>query len=799
MKDVMPVILLPLATSLCLLCGLGWGSAAHAQPHIAPNLSFNPQRDAAPASGGVRASAFARADATTSAAGTEVVLHQFSSAPHGAYPANGVIRDTEGNLYGTTNGSYSDIGGGGTNDAGVVFKIDPWGNQRVLYSFTGGADGSGPNGLVRDPAGNLYGTTAGGGASSAGTVFRIDPAGHETVLYSFTGGNDGGSPNGLIRDAKGNLYGTASSGGAGQYGVVFRIDTAGNETVLYAFSGGADGATPYSAVAIDSPGNLYGATNNGGNATGAAGAGVIFKLDATGHETVLYTFTGASDGAEPNAVTRDAKGNLYGTTSGGGDASDSGVVFKLDPTGHETVLYTFTGGNDGGSSDAAVTLDTAGNIFGTTDAGGTAGEGVVFEVDASGHETVLHNFTRGAEGNQPYTAGVILDPECNLYGTTSFSGAGGQGAVYKIDRFGNTSVVYAFPGNEGGQYSYNAGLLAGVDGHLFGTTTYGGGHGVGVLFDFDPRTGNEQVLYTFDTFTTSGFGQPNGSLIRDPVGNFYGTTFIGQADQGFGYGVVYKVDSAGRAQVLHNFTNGADGGNPYAGVIRDAKGNLYGTASGGGAASSGVVFKIDPTGKETVLYTFTGGADGGLPFSALICDPAGNLYGTTEIGGASGAGVVFRIDPSGTETVLYSFTGGDDGGYPLSGVIRDAAGNLYGTTTGGGAASSGVVYEVNTSGEELVLYSFTGADDGGVPYWGSLLRDSSGNLFGTTVIGGTANSGVVFKVDTKGNETVLHSFTGKDDGGTPEAGVIFGPGGQLYGLTAFGGTANVGVLYEITP
>ena len=795
------------ATAICLfLCSLGMACSASAQEagramntkELKLHKLLKPLQTVSPVSGGDAVRAEEAAPATNA---HEVVLHHFASPLHGAYPATGVIRDLEGNLYGTTNGSYSDIGGGGTHDAGVVFKIDRSGNQTVLYTFTGGADGGSPNGLVRDTDGNLYGTTNNGGnntgAAGAGVVFKVDTLGHETVLYTFSGGNDGGNPNSVVRDCKGNLYGTTTAGGASGYGVVFKIDPSGHETVLYAFTGGADGATPNPFVALDPLGNLYGGTNGGGNKAGTSGAGVVFKVDTSGHETVLYTFTGGNDGAEPNGVFRDSKGDLYGTTYDGG-ASGAGVVFEVDTSGHETVLYTFTGGNDGGYSGAGVTLDQEGNLYGTTNNGGEANVGVVFKVDKSGHETVLHTFERGPEGNQPDLAGVILDPDYNLYGTTAFIAAGGAGAVYKLDRSGNTTVIYAFPGIAGGQYPYNAGVILGSDGRLYGTTFYGGRRGAGVLYQLDGN-GCERVLYSFDLHTANGYGQPTGNVIRDWAGNFYGTTFIGQADAGYGYGVVYKVDTTGHATVLHNFTNGADGGNPYAGVILDSKGNAYGTASGGGASGAGVVFKIDTSGKETVLYSFTGGTDGGYPFGSIISDLAGNLYGTTNGGGASGAGVVFKIDLSGNETVLYSFTGGADGGYPLAGLIRDPAGNLYGTTNGGGAAGAGVVFKVDTSGNETVLYGFTGGADGAYPLWVVLARDWDGNLYGTTSSGGTANAGVVFKIDTSGNETVLHSFTGGADGGSPYAGVILGQEGQLYGATAFGGQANVGVVFEIKP
>lgn len=496
-------------------------------------------------------------------------------------------------------------------------------------------------------------------------------------------------------------------------------------------------------------------------------------------------------------MIRDPSGNLFGTTTNGG-ASGAGVVYELSPTGHQTVLYSFTGGNDGGYSDSGLTRDPAGNLFGTTNGGGTAGLGVVFKIDKSHHESVLHTFVRGPVGNEPDLAGVILDPDGNLYGTTSFSGAGGDGAVYKVDQRGDATVVYTFPGNEGGQYLYNAGVILGSDGRLFGTTGYGGRHGVGVVYELDGQ-GRETVLYTFDQFTDHGFGQPTGDLTRDASGNFYGTTFIGQTDSGFGYGVVYKIDAAGHSQVLHNFTGGADGGDAYGGVILDEKGNVYGTASEGGGANDGVVFKIDAAGHETVLYSFTGGADGGEPLGRLIRDAAGNLYGTTNGGGTSGAGVVFKVDPSGHETVLYTFSGGNDGGYPLGGLVRDEAGNLYGATDGGGASGAGVVFKIDPSGRETLLHTFTGGADGAYPGWVTLARDSAGNLYGTANGGGVDNAGVVYKIDPSGHETVLHNFSGGNDGAYPYASVILGPDGQLYGTTPFGGRADVGVVFEIKP
>jgi uncharacterized repeat protein (TIGR03803 family) len=293
-------------------------------------------------------------------------------------------------------------------------------------------------------------------------------------------------------------------------------------------------------------------------------------------------------------------------------------------------------------------------------------------------------------------------------------------------------------------------------------------------------------------------------------GDLYGTTNGGGVA---GKGVVFKLDTTGTETVLHSFTDGADGGAPWAGVIRDSAGDLYGTTTGGGPSDYGVVFKLNTTGTETVLHSFTGGADGGSPLAGLIRDSAGNLYGTAQAGGASVLGVVFKLDTTGTETVLHSFTGGADGATPFARLIRDSAGNLYGTTQYGGGGSSGnncyyggcgAVFKLDTTGTETVLYGFTGGADGENPYPG-LIRDSAGNLYGTTLSGGASGLGVVFKLDTTGVEMVLYSFEGRADGESPFAGLIQDSAGNLYGTTYGGGAfsstcrGGCGVVFKLEP
>jgi uncharacterized repeat protein (TIGR03803 family) len=714
----------------------------------------------------------------------DLVLHNFAAPPRGANPLASVTRDAAGNLYGTA-------ALGGIANRGVVFKVDTEGQENLLYSFTGGADGGVPEAsVIGDGAGNLYGTTNSGGASNAGVVFRLNAKGQETVLYSFTGGADGGYPySGVIRDAAGNLYGTTTYGGGADLGVVYKVDASGHETVLHSFTGAADGGHPNAGLILDAKGNLYGTAVN----SGAEYGGVVFRMDPMGNETVLHSFSG-EDGVEPYAgLIGDGAGNLYGTTFYGG-TTGNGVVYKLDAKGNETVLYNFTGGADGGEPQSGVILDAEGNLYGTTLLGGTGdcpeGCGVAYKLDAIGQESVLHSFTGGADGANGYgDPGLIRDTEGNLYGATSNGGGpASAGVLFELDPAGQESVLYTFPSGSDGANPH-AGVIGDGKGNLYGTTYSGGPANAGVVYQVD-ATG-ETVLYRF---TGGADGKnPNAGVIRDSAGNLYGTTVYG----GIGYGVVYQLNAEGNETVLHAFAGGAGGAYPYAGVIRDSEGNLYGTTSAGGPENSGVVYKVDATGHETVLFSFSGTYGSG-PQAGVIRDAAGNLYGTTVYGGASNAGVVYELHANGIETVLHSFTAGLDGANPYAGLIGDAAGNLYGTTYFGGPSNSGIVYKVDVANkQETVLYIFAGAN--GANPEGGVISDSAGNLYGTTVHGGASSAGVVYKLNTIGQETLLYSFTGGTDGANPLAGLILNSAGKLYGTTSNGGNSDTGVVFALDP
>ena len=238
--------------------------------------------------------------------------------------------------------------------------------------------------------------------------------------------------------------------------------------------------------------------------------------------------------------------------------------------------------------------------------------------------------------------------------------------------------------------------------------------------------------------------------------------------------------------VLYNFGGSSDGGDPYASLIRDSAGNLYSTVDYGGTSFAGGVFKVAPDGNETMLYNFTGGADGAYPFSPVVRDGAGNLYGTTSQGGSANAGVVFKVDPSGIETVLHNFIGGADGIIPIGGLVRDKAGNLYGTTSQGGTSNDGIVFKISPSGKETILHTFTGsATDGKYPSYTSLLMDAKGNFYGVTEEGGSADGGILYKLSKPGKLTILHSFAGGTTDGCNVLGTPFMDAlGNFYGTTS---------------
>lgn len=385
-----------------------------------------------------------------------------------------------------------------------------------------------------------------------------------------------------------------------------------------------------------------------------------------------------------------------------------------------------------------------------------------------------------------------------------------------------------------------ANLVFDSHGNLFGTTMEGGyndcqgADGCGTVFELMPNangTWSESVIHEFSNLPPYDGAFPEAPVVLDGNGNLYGTTAgagLGMGSLGTAFELIPQRGGTWAEFTLLNFVDGPSGYSPVGGLILDASGRVFGTTARGGSNSDycdddggcGAVFELIRLGvppSEIVVHTFTGPPDRVEPLGSLILDSSSNLYGTTFSGGSGGdyaLGTAYKLGPNAggsgwTETILHSFTGpsngGPDGALPYAGMVVDAAGNLYGTTLQGGTSGNGTVFELmphpGGSWSESVLYSFQGGADGAQPYGGVTL-DASGNLYGTT-FGAQDNLGTVYKLTPSSGghwtKTILHSFTGGEDGRYPQAGVILDSSGNLYGATFRGGAWDRGVAFEITP
>lgn len=666
---------------------------------------------------------------------TETVLYNFTDQGDGGLPSSGVVLDSSGNLYGAAGqGGYLDCSAFYNDGCGVIFELSNGGGsnwtESVLLAFDFN-DGASPVGnLAFDSAGNLYGTTnvSPGFACSfegCGEVFRLSPnqdgTWTQSILYNFQGGPDGNDPgSGVVLDSFGNLFGTTRTGGGGYGdGTVFELSQTPRgqwtETVLYRFAAGQigdpDGSTPLAAPLLDGQGNLYLALSQGGsslgscNIYGALGScGTVLKLTPSGRRwsaTLLYAFPPGFEGVLPRAgLVADGAGNLYGTTNTGGKnpcysgdgPNGCGTIFEVQPQSDgswkNVLLHNFNG-IDGASPAGNLIEDAQGNLYGMASSGGSpdcigyfaACGGTVFELSPSAQGwtlTVLHTFHapppgQTGDGSRPF-GGLVMDAQGNLYGATSLGGSGSQGC---------TSGPYV---------------------------------GCGTVFELSPAgdgTWNEKVLYVFQGGTDGN--EPFGSLAFDKQGALYGTTNEGDLqDDGTVFQLTPGIGGSWKEKILYSFRGPrtGDGAYPFAGVIVDDNGNLYGTTEDGGSNSGncypggcGIVFELTPGGglewTETIIHTFQG-TDGSNPEGSLTFDSAGNLYGSASDNSDEGwgGGVVFVLFAGAkgwTERVLHNFGTRFDGVGPNGGLIFGSMGDLFGTTIGGGVNGTGTVFQLSSN------------------------------------------------------------------------------------------------------
>ena len=722
----------------------------------------------------------------------------------GTAPLAGLFKAADGNFYGT-------LSTGGTfGTAGTVYRMSQGGTLTTLANFYNNTNatlsGNNPqSSLVQGADGNFYGTTNTGGLYGNGTVFKMTPAGQVTILVSFnsTSVPRGSNPvSGLTVGTDGNFYGVTQNGGTSSLGTIFQVTPAGVLTTLVNFTGTTGsflGSSPRSALTLAADGSFYGTTATGG----AGGFGTIFKVTPAGVLTTLVQFTGTT-GAYPGstpigALVQGTDGSLYGSTSLGG-VNNLGTAFKVTTTATFTSLTSFTGASGsvlGTNPKGALVQMPDGNFYGTTQSGGVNNLGTVFSITPAGALTTLVNFTGStgaALGTTPQGA-LVVGTDGAMYGTTNSGGLNNVGSIFKVTTGGLfTTLVNVTAAPNIGR------LVQGAAGNLFGSTLGGGGaNGFGTLFAA-PIGGAPATLSTLAPVSGTTALNARAGMLLGLDGNYYGTTVAGGA---INSGSVFQLTPAGVYTTLISFTGTSGtnpGSSPQAALITGSDGNYFGTTSGGGSSSSGTIFKMTPAGVQTTLINFTGttGANLGNSPGPVTLGSDTNYWGTTTTGGSGGGfGTVFKMTPAGVLTTVVNFTGTTGaaiGQSPLGVLAQGADGNFYGVTSSGGANNLGSVFKVTPAGVFTSLASFTtatGALPGQTPT-GGLFAGLDGSLYGVTASGGLYGAGTIFRVSLDGSVTSIFTFSGRDEGLTPNNGLVLASDNYLYGGNALS-------LYRLNP
>jgi uncharacterized repeat protein (TIGR03803 family) len=772
---------------------------------------------------------------------TMSTLYSFAGGNDGGNP-NGLVQTADGNFFGTTQN-------GGLNSAGTVFTMAPGGVPSVLYPFTGGNDGGHPqDALAQGADGSFYGTAFDGGFSDNGTVFNINSNGFLSTLVGFNITNGDLPFAGLTPGVDGNFYGTTYQGGASGRGSVYKMTPGGQLTTLYSFTDVADGGFVYGGLAQGGDGSFYGTTYAGGSRND----GTMFKITTNGLLTTLITFNGTNGSFPYAGVAQDENGNFYGVTSGGG-VFGAGTIFKWSSGGMFTTLYSFTGGTDGAQPVGGLTQGGDGNFYGTTAYGGSYGDGTVFRIAPDGTFTNLLQFDgyNGANPSAPLTQGA----DGNLYGTTQNGGPGGAGTIFRLGMSGAVQITTQ-PADQtvfSGATAVFSVVTLGAQPMTYrwainGTNLTDGGNISGsatrVLTISNVTPANAEIYsVTIHNASSTVFSDDAilEVLVAPPIITMQPTnvTLAPGATATFSIGVIGSEPLTYQWQFNPTNLNLGVGFSGFAPINLTDGGNISGSRTSTltianaieqnngiysvvvsnpvtSVTSAFVLLNVVPPSAPgtqlSTLHAFMGGGDGYKP-SGLALGTDGNLYGTTQFGGAQHAGSVFMVTTGGFVTNLVSFDGIAGFG-PMGGVVQGPDGNFYGTTQFGGTNDAGNVFMMTPAQTRYFqdsngfiefylastltnLYSFTGGSDGNTPL-ASLIRGADGNLYGTTEYGGDFAAGNVFGISTNGIITNVYSFTGGVDGGYLTNALMQASDGNFYGVTQFGGTNGFGSIFKLT-
>jgi uncharacterized repeat protein (TIGR03803 family) len=741
-------------------------------------------------------------------------LYSFADTDPGFNPYAGLVQANDSSFYGTALE-------GGVNGDGTVFRMTTNGIVSLVHAFKYSTDGAMPYAaLTQGTNGSLYGVNYVGGKYGSGTLFRMTTNGATTILASLDYTSGGGYPvAGMVEGRDGSFYGPTLQGGLSDYGTLFRVTSANAASTLRSFNGD-NGAYCSSLLLQAADGSFYGAAENGGT---NGGWGTVFRTTSAGVITPLVSFSYVNGGIPVAGLVQDTDGTFYGTTYYGG-TNGAGSVFKMAADGALTSLYAFSGGTDGGNPFGGLLLSRDGNLYGTTESGGTYGYGTIFRISPGGALVTLAHFD-DYQGANP--EGVLVQgADGNLYGTTANGGQAGEGAIFRLSinaslqitrqpqpqlaflgdtvcfsvaTFGSLPVSYQWRKN--GINLTDAGSLSGSNTRTLQLTNI---------------TIADAANYSVVVSNASGAVTSASARLEVIVSPPY--IVSGPDDQTVlvGAAATFSVEAGGDKPLSFQWqkdgTNLTDGGN----ILGSAGSTLTinnATAASAGTYSVIVSNDLDSVTSESALLTvvpvtrpgayfytlhsFTGGSGGLNPYAGLIQGKDALLYGTTINGGASGYGTTFRIS-SGLFIfgVWRSFTNGLDGANPYAGLVQGSDGNFYGAAFQGGADSSGTLFKMTSTGAFTSLYSFLGGDDGSYPA-ASLIQGADGKLYGTAYQGGTNNLGSVFSLTTNGVFAPLASFD-QDNGAYPEASLVQAANGLLYGVTYLGGAYNYGSVFSLT-
>lgn len=644
----------------------------------------------------------------------------------------------------------------------------------------------------------LMGITSKGGSSNTGTIFSLSPDGKDfTLQHNFDEVGPHTVYAGLTLGSDGKFYGVTYDGGTAKSGSVYKVEANGsNFEVLHSFTIN-DGAGPRSAPIEGSDGNLYGTTTLGGDQS----AGLIYSLDKNGGNfSVLHHFNGA-DGEMPiGALHESTDGFLYGMANQGGAYGD-GTVYKIAKDGSGfSMLYSFLGIEDGRNPFGGFIEDSNGSLYGTLYTGGPDLAGSVFKIQKDGTGLQLlktFNFDPN-DGNEPY--GTLLEAsDGKLYGTTFSGGASYVGIVFSMDKNGgNYSILHEFNNIQGRNPFAGNQLEEGADGALYGTTQRGGTYENGVVYKINKNGTGFTVIHEFD-----GTGAKPYAGVTASNGQLYGTTSEGGNSNG---GTLFSIaeDGSGFTELVDFSKTNVNGYFPTALPSLASDGWVYGSTQEGGDHGFGSLFRLkaDGTYFETI-YHFDG-QSGASPSSSLLVGSDGMIYGTATYKGEFNNGTIFKIDPSNSAfSLLHTFSiVGELGALPQAGLIEGSDGKLYGATQSGGNTGAGTIFRLDKDGSNLeAIYHFvSNGNTGRAPRY-NLLEGNDQLLYGVTVFGGSSSSdeeGTLFRLKKDGsNFEVLKNFN-QTANGTPAGPLVSNHDGFLYGMTINGGNNLVGTIYRIS-